>query len=217
MNGTEDRRPEHEDVPHRERRGSHHSAVEENLDAIRAWERSYLRARSTAAKLRDWVAATAGSGLVIAGHVVWFAGWLIVNAELVPGVPAFDPFPFPFLTLAVSLEAIFLALFVLASQNRLAEQADKRSHLDLQIDLLAEREMTAVLHLLRDISQHFQVQSTITPDDLRDLMEATNLRSLMSRMDELVQPNGGSSAASSGRKRRRRNASGITSHTQSDR
>src|SRR5918994_1741201 len=61
-------------------------------------------------------------------------------------------FPFPFLTLTVSLEAIFLALFVLASQNRLARQADRRSHLDLQIDLLAEREMTAVLHLLQDIA-----------------------------------------------------------------
>ena len=68
------------------------------------------------------------------------------------GIRPFDPFPFPFLTMTVSLEAIFLALFVLASQNRLTRQADKRSHLDLQIDLLAEREMTAVLQLLQDIA-----------------------------------------------------------------
>lgn len=50
----------------------------------------------------------------------------------------------PFLTMAVSLEAIFLAWFVLAIQNRLARQLDKRTHLNLQIDMLAEREMTAV-------------------------------------------------------------------------
>ena len=61
--------------------------------------------------------------------------------------------------MTVSLEAIFLALFVLASQNRLSRQADKRSHLDLQIDLLAEREMTAVLHLLQDIARHIEVQT----------------------------------------------------------
>jgi uncharacterized membrane protein len=56
--------------------------------------------------------------------------------------------------MAVLLEAIFLALFVLASQNRLARQSDKRTHLDLLIDLLAEREMTAVLQLPQDIAQH---------------------------------------------------------------
>ena len=59
--------------------------------------------------------------------------------------------------MTVSLEAIFLALFVLASQNRLAHQSDKRAHLDLQVNLLAEREMTAVLQLLQDIAAHLDV------------------------------------------------------------
>ena len=71
---------------------------------------------------------TAGSGAVLVLHVVWFGGWVAVNAGAIRGIRPFDPFPFPFLTMTVSLEAIFLALFVLASQNRLARQADKRSH-----------------------------------------------------------------------------------------
>jgi hypothetical protein len=87
--------------------------------------------------------------------------------------------------MTVSLEAIFLALFVLASQNRLARQADKRSHLDLQIDLLAEREMTAVLH---DIARHFEVQTNITPEQLRDLIKKTDLGHLTDRMEELAEP-----------------------------
>jgi len=199
------------------RGGSGRSAIEENVEAIRAWERAYLRARSRAAQFSDWVAATAGRGHVIALHAVWFVVWLLINAGVIPGLPVFDPFPFQFLTLAVSLEAIFLTLFVLASQNRLAELADKRSHLDLQIDLLAEREMTAVLHLLRDIALHLNVPATVTPDHLRDLMEETDLKRLMSEMDELVQAGSESAASSSGRKRRRRNASAATSHTKSDR
>jgi uncharacterized membrane protein len=89
--------------------------------------------------------------------------------------------------MTVSLEAIFLALFVLASQNRLARQADKRSHLDLQIDLLAEREMTAVLQLLQDIARHLDVKTTITAEQLRDLMKKTDIRGLATRMDELAQ------------------------------
>ena len=90
-----------------------------------------------------------------------------MNVGLVPGFAPFDPFPFPFLTMTVSLEAIFLALFVLASQSHLARQSDQRSHLDLQIDLLAEREMTAVLQLLRDIATHLQVDTKVTPSQLR--------------------------------------------------
>jgi uncharacterized membrane protein len=79
-------------------------------------------------------------------------------------------------------------LFVLASQNRLSRQADKRSHLDLQIDLLAEREMTAVLRLLQDIASHLKVETSVTPEQLRDLMEKTDIRRLLNKMDELSDP-----------------------------
>ena len=90
--------------------------------------------------------------------------------------------------MTVSLEAIFLALFVLASQNRLARQADKRSHLDLQVNLLAEREMTAVLQLLQDIARHLDVHTTVSPEQLRDLVKKTDLPHLTNRMEELAEP-----------------------------
>src|SRR5688572_6528341 len=75
-----------------------------------------------------------------------------------------------------------------ASQNWLTRQADKRSHLDLQIDLLAEREMTAVLQLLQDIARHLAVQTSVTPEQLRDLMKKTDLGRLTTRLDELAEP-----------------------------
>jgi uncharacterized membrane protein len=102
----------------------------------------------------------------------------------VPRLPAFDPFPFPFLTVLVSLEAIFLALFVLASQNRLARQTDRRSHLNLQIDMLAEREMTAALQMLRDLTSHFSVETSVTAEQLRDLARETDIPQLTDRMAE---------------------------------
>ena len=74
--------------------------------------------------------------------------------------------------------AILLALSMLASQNRLSRQADKRSHLNLQIDLLAEREMTAVLQLLQDVASHLRVDRSVTPEQLRDLMKRTDLKRL---------------------------------------
>ena len=166
------------------------SALEENVQAIKRWERGILLARSIAEQVSDWIACTAGRGPVLALHVVWFGAWVGVNVGMLSGVRPFDPFPFPFLTMTVSLEAIFLALFVLASQNRLARQTDKRSHLDLQIDLLAEREMTAVLQLLQDIARHLAVQTTVTPEQLGDLMKKTDIRHLTDRMEELAEPAG---------------------------
>lgn len=164
------------------------STLDENVRAIKRWEHAILSARSRAERVSDWIACTAGKGSVLLLHVVWFGAWVSINAGAIRAVRPFDPFPFPFLTMTVSLEAIFLALFVLASQNRLARQADKRSHLDLQIDLLAEREMTAVLQLLQDIAQHLAVPTTITPEQLRDLMTRTDLRRLTDRMEELAEP-----------------------------
>jgi uncharacterized membrane protein len=166
----------------------HSSALEENVQAIKRWERTILLARSKAEQVSDWIACTAGSGPVLVLHVIWFGAWVTVNAGAVGGIRPFDPFPFPFLTMTVSLEAIFLALFVLASQNRLTRQADKRSHLDLQIDLLAEREMTAVLQLLQDIAQHLEVTTSVTSEQLGDLMKKTDLRRLTNRLEELEAP-----------------------------
>jgi uncharacterized membrane protein len=163
-------------------------ALEENVEAIKSWERASLHLRSKAEQMSDWIAATVASGPVMVAHVIWFAAWVVVNIGLVPGIAPFDAFPFPFLTLTVSLEAIFLTLFVLASQNRLSRQADKRSHLDLQIDLLAEREMTAVLQLLWDIAAKLQVETSVKSEQLRDLAKKTDIPHLTARMAELDDP-----------------------------
>ena len=170
------------------RRSDRSSALEQDIQAIKGWEQRILTSRSKAERVSDWIAFTAGSGPVLVLHVIWFTAWIVINAGLIDAIEPFDPFPFPFLTMTVSLEAIFLALFVLASQNRLAHQADKRSHLDLQIDLLAEREMTAVLQLLQDIVRHLKVETSVTPDELRDLMQQTDIQGLTDRMDELAEP-----------------------------
>jgi uncharacterized membrane protein len=160
------------------------AALEEGLQVIKNWEGASLAARSRAEQFSDWIAATIASGPSLVIHLVWFGAWGVVNSGLFPRL-VFDPFPFSFLTMTVSLEAIFLALFVLASQNRLSRQSDKRAHLDLQVNLLAEREMTAVLQLLEDIATHFKVQTSVRPSELRALAQKTDLHSLTQRMEEL--------------------------------
>jgi len=164
------------------RTGSIH-AVEENVEAIKAWDRALLLKRSAIERLSDRITLAAAGGASIIVHAVVFGAWITINTGLIPVIDTFDPFPFPLLTMAVSLEAIFLALFVLASQNRLAKQSDLRANLDLQIDLLVEREMTAVLQLLNDIAKHLDVDTNVTNDSIADLIKKTDVSRLAEEVD----------------------------------
>jgi uncharacterized membrane protein len=93
------------------------SALEENVPVIKRWEKTILLARTKAEQVGDWIVCTAGSSPFFALGVVWFGVWVTVNAGAVRGIRLFVPFPFPFVTTTVSLEAIFLALFVPAEDD----------------------------------------------------------------------------------------------------
>ena len=164
--------------------GSSH-ALDENIEAIKAWQRASTHQRSRVEHISDQITKFIGGGPSLLFHFAWFTFWILANLELLPGLTAFDPFPFQLLTMTVSLEAIFLSLFVLASQNRMTHEADKRANLDLQINLLAEREMTAVLRLLQDIARHLDVKVSLTGEQINDLIKKTDVQSLADRMEEL--------------------------------
>ena len=158
------------------------SAIEEHLELIKNWEQSQLHRRSVIQRVSDSITSFAARGPVLLLHFVVFSAWIVLNSGEIPGVVPFDPIPCPLLTMGVSLEAIFLALFVLASQNRLTRQSDMRSQLDLQVNLLAEREMTAVLQLLRDIADHLQVKTELTQDQI-DLVNKTDVGKLAEEVE----------------------------------
>ena len=97
--------------------------------------------RTLVQKSADWIAQFSGSIPFLLMHVVFFSVWLIVNWVPIPGVTQFDPYPFGFLTLAVSLEAIFLSVFVLLSQNRQAAKDRVRADIEYDVNLKAEMEI----------------------------------------------------------------------------
>jgi uncharacterized membrane protein len=166
-----------------ERRES--QAMDENIGTIKIWEEAALKKRSPAEQISETITRIAGGGGMLVAHVVWFGAWLAINTGSIPAIAPFDAFPFPLLTTLVSLEAIFLSLFVLASQNRMTRHSDQRSQLDLQVNLLAEKEMTAVLVLLQDIAKHMDVKVSLTPEYVRDLAKQTDIHKLTQRLEEL--------------------------------
>src|SRR4029079_19054666 len=98
----------------------------------------------------------------------------------------FDPFPYALLTTLVSLEVIFLTLFVLASENRLTQEAERRGHLDLQVNQLAEQEMTLVLRMLKEVCEHLNLHDTITSKQFLDLAARTDVDQLAEQLETLA-------------------------------
>ena len=86
----------------------------------------------------DTITEFAGSMRFVYIHLVWFGVWVALNVGLAGIDHEFDKFPFGLLTMIVSLEAIFLATFVMISQNRQAARSDLRSQLDFENNIRAE-------------------------------------------------------------------------------
>ena len=149
----------------------------QNVAAIHRLEAAALAHRGAIDLFADRIAGFAGSALFLLLHVVWFALW--IGANLMPGSRHFDPFPFTFLTLVVSLEAIFLSSFILISQNRAARVSERRNQLDLQINLLTEQENTRMLKVLGAIAEKLGV--AVHDDPSAEVLEQAT------RPDKLVQ------------------------------
>jgi uncharacterized membrane protein len=161
---------------------SNYTAIRRNIDAVVKLEESFQRDRTVADRIADTIAAFTGSLKFVALHAAIFGVWIVVNLGWVPGIPKFDPYPFMLLSAVVSLEAIFLSTFVLVKQNRMSRREDLRAHLDLQINLLAEREMTVVLQMLERISNRLGVEPTC--EELGELAEETSVEAVAEQLQQ---------------------------------
>jgi uncharacterized membrane protein len=108
-------------------------------------------------RVSDVIAAIAASQAFTVTHIGWFGTWITMNvlaaAGFLPARLGFDPYPFGLLTLIVSLEAIFLSIFVLVSQNRQAERDRIRTDVDHQVNVKAHLEIMGIGQRLERIER----------------------------------------------------------------
>lgn len=98
----------------------------------------FAHGRGVQDHLADTITAFAGSMVFVYVHMVWFAGWIMINEGIFGQSAVFDPFPFGLLTMIVSLEAIFLSTFVMVSQNRQAARDTIRADLNFEASVRSE-------------------------------------------------------------------------------
>lgn len=155
-----------------------------NVQTIVELEEAAKAQRSRSDLVADAITSYCGSMLFVWVHIIWFGSWIAFNS-LAPLNLRFDQFPFTFLTLVVSLEAIFLSTFILISQNHQTRLSERRNHLNLQVDLLSEQENTKMLQLLEAIARQLKVSSCEDPH-IRVLEEATRPEQLLEQIDKAV-------------------------------
>ena len=158
--------------------------IAKNVEAIVALDKSAKTKRTRSELVADAIARFCGSVTFVWVNALFFLFWIAINT--IPGIDHIDPFPFTFLTLVLSVEAIFLSTFILISQNLESRIAERRNHLDLQINLLSEQENTQMIALLEAIAEKVgaDTSNVTNVEVLREEMEPERLAEEIEQREE---------------------------------
>jgi uncharacterized membrane protein len=132
------------------------SVLDRNITRMQERRAQEERQATLSERMSDSITGFAGSMTFVIIHAVAYGTWIAVNVGVIPGLRPFDP-SFVMLAMEASVEAIFLSTFVLISQNRMMGAAAKQSDLDLQINLLAEHELTRLVSLVHAMAKKMGV------------------------------------------------------------
>jgi uncharacterized membrane protein len=155
-----------------------------HIDSIVRQEEQELEQRSVAERFADAVGMFAGSPFFIVLHLALITAWLLINSGKIPLIRPFDPYPFSLFAMIVAVEAVFLSSFILMRQNRMMRRGERRNHLNLQIDLLAEKEITKLIQMTRAICGKMGLENIMADKEIRELSQNTSIESLSQTLEE---------------------------------
>ena len=172
----------HEDVPASPEHLSELPHLHEQIELIARHEQDFLARRTHSERVGDALGAFIGSLWFVGVHVCGIGAWIILNT--LHSSHHFDPSPFPLLDTIVAIEAIFLASFIVMRQGRLGRRSDERDHLILQILMLTEREITAVLGIERQLAARLGLEAVATDETVKQLSQDTPIDELTQTLQE---------------------------------
>lgn len=150
-------------------------------------EQDFLERRTRSERIGDAFGRWIGSIWFVLFHAVWIGGWIAIN--MAGGWRHFDPPPFPLLDSVVAIEAIFIASFILMRQSRLSRRSDERDHLILQILLLTEREITAIIGIEKQIAGRFGLEEVVRNETIEQLSKETPIDAIKEQLEEHLSDN----------------------------
>ncbi len=156
------------------------------MSPVRSFESKLQKNRKFTERIADDITRAAGSFRFFIINLVFFISWIVINSSLIPNVEIIDPYPFNFLTMIVSLEAIVLSIFVLISQNRQASIDSLREEIHLQINQIAEREITKSLHLIHEI--HQKIVGKVADPELDRMFKKLDTGKIEAELEKQLEP-----------------------------
>lgn len=165
---------------------SHHSHTHKRATSrhvIQAFTAKARARRSLSERIADWITSKSGTMTFLVVNMTLFMFWIVLNTEMIEGVVPFDPYPFGFLTMVVSLEAIILSVVVLISQNRSERIAATREELALQIDLMTEQEVTKLLHIVVELAQRQGIDLS-QDKEIAHMLKPTNVSKIEGQIED---------------------------------
>jgi uncharacterized membrane protein len=161
--------------------------LKDHVQIIAKHEEEFLAGRTTSERVGDLLGAFIGSLGFIGIHIAGFAAWILINTLQFGDLPHFDPAPFPLLDTAVAIEAIFLASFIVMRQSRLSRRSDEREHLILQVLILAEKEVTAVLNVQKQMAVKSGLPEFTKDDEVAQLSKQTSIDEVAQTIKDSLQ------------------------------
>jgi uncharacterized membrane protein len=153
--------------------------AKKNVETIAKVEQQLAGRRTRMDRIGDAIARFFGTLRFILAHALFLTGWIVVNLGLFLDVQPFDPYPFPFLGLIVGIEFIFLTTFVLMNQNLQSRREAQWAHLNLQLAMLAEHEVTKNMQMLHSICKHLGLAQPTGDHEVKELTQATQVTNLV--------------------------------------
>ena len=163
------------------------SAAESNIAKILRLEEEEEKRSSPVERFSEGIGAFAGTLTFVAAQILLVVSWIAWNTGLLGNTAIFDPHPFPLLAGVLAFEGVLLASFVLIRQTRMSRRGERRSHLDLQINLLTEKEMTKTLQMLEVISRRLGVEDEAMDSETRELSRETQVEKVAQTISEKIE------------------------------
>ncbi len=171
-----------------ERKPSISDPIERGIRSVARMEQMHEDESTAIERFATTIATFAGSKISLAFHFILLSSWLLINTNHFPSIKPFDPYPFSLLSSCVSCEGVLLTVFVLFKQNHMQRRSDHIEQLNLQIDLLTEKEVTKALQLLRALCIKLDVPEPLADAELSEMSQVTSVGTLAERILEDLPP-----------------------------
>jgi uncharacterized membrane protein len=163
--------------------GNTPTTAHQNIETVARLEQQFLDDRNLRERIGDAIANFAGTMTFVILQLAVFAAYAALNSGMLSFIRPWDPYPYILLALLVSLEGVLLSTFVLMKQNRMSRRTEQRDHLDLQINLLAEKEVTKMLQMQRLICERLGIEETRHDAEVHELSEHTAVENLARELE----------------------------------